>query len=118
VRRVGDAAAAVVAALLAFSGLVAILYAISTHLYAGGSDMATTILEGQAIGGGHLLLHGWILNRDSFWTTDALVFALAVRADGLRPSLLDLGPALVVAVTIVAGAFIAGEPALPEPPLS
>jgi hypothetical protein len=117
VRRIVDAdiggtarrVAPVVAALLAFCGLVLILYATSTHLYAGGSDMATTILQGQAMGGGDLLLHGWILNRDSFWTTDALVFAFAVRADGIRPSLLDLGPAVVVAFTVVVGALIARQ---------
>jgi hypothetical protein len=99
----------VVIALLGFAGLVPILDATTTHLYAGGSDMATTLLQGQAMGGGNLLLHGWIVTRDSFWTTDALVFALAVRAVGVRPSVLDLGPAVVVAMTVVVGALIARQ---------
>jgi len=87
VRRVG-------LVLSALAGLVVVLYGISTHVYAGGSDRATAILEGQAVSTGNPLLHGWILTRDSFWTIDAFFYGLAVHVGGLRPGLLNLEPAL------------------------
>ena len=99
----------VVRALFASTGLVLVLDAISARVYAGGSDRATAILEGQAVGSGNVLLHGWILTHDSFWTIDAFFYALAVRIGGLRPGLLNLEPALAVAIAVVAGAFVASR---------
>jgi len=98
-----------VVALFALAGLVLIFYATSARVYTGGSDRATAILEGQAMGCGNVLLHGWILTRDSFWTTDALFYTLAVRVDGLRPSLIHWEPAVVVAITVVVGALVASR---------
>ena len=102
VRRVG-------LVLSALAGLVVVLYGISTHVYAGGSDRATAILEGQAVSTGNPLLHGWILTRDSFWTIDAFFYGLAVHVGGLRPGLLNLEPALAVAVAVVIGALVASR---------
>ena len=99
----------VVRALLAFALLALMLDAISARVYAGGSDRATAILEGQAVGSGNVLLHGWILTHDSFWTIDAFFYALAVRIGGLRPGLLNLEPALAVAIAVVVGAFVASR---------
>ena len=99
----------VVRALFASTGLVLVLDAISARVYAGGSDRATAILEGQAVGSGNVLLHGWILTHDSFWTIDAFFYALAVRIGGLRPGLLNLEPALAVAIAVVVGAFVASR---------
>jgi hypothetical protein len=99
----------VVRVLLAVAGLVLTLYAVSTRVYIGGSDRATAILEGQAVGSGNVLLHGWILTHDSFWTIDAFFYALAVRVGGLRPGLLNLEPALAVAIAVVGGAFVASR---------
>jgi len=104
-RRVGTAAVGS----SAFAGLVLILYATSARVYAGGSDRATSILEGQAMGSGNVLLHGWILTRDSFWTTDALFYALAVRVDGLKPSLMHWEPAVVGAIAVLVGALVASR---------
>jgi len=104
-RRVATA----VLAASAFAGLVLVLYATSIHVYSGGSDKATLILAGQAMGGGNILLHGWILTSDSLWTTDTFLYALAVRAVGIRPSLFNLEPAVVVAITVVVGAFVASQ---------
>jgi hypothetical protein len=95
--------------LFASTGLVLVLDAISARVYAGGSDRATAILEGQAVGSGNVLLHGWILTHDSFWTIDAFFYALAVRIGGLRPGLLNLEPALAVAIAVVVGAFVASR---------
>jgi hypothetical protein len=104
-RRVGT----VVGALFALGGLAPILYTISTHVYLGGSDRATAILEGQAMGSGNPLLHGWILTHDSFWTIDAFFYALAVRIGGIWPGLLNLEPALAVTIAVVVGALVASR---------
>jgi hypothetical protein len=93
----------------ASTGLVSLLYATSIHTGAGDSDKATTILVGQAIGDGHLLLHGWILSPGSYWTSDAAFYALAVKLGGLRPGLLYAEPAFVAAVTISVGVLISFE---------
>ena len=61
------------------------------------------------MGSGNVLLHGWILTHDSFWTIDAFFYALAVRIGGLRPGLLNLEPALAVAIAVVVGAFVASR---------
>jgi len=98
-------------------GLVFLLYAAAIHANSGDSDGASVILEGQAIAHGHFLLHGWALSLDSFWTVDALFYAVAVLLDGLRPSLLYAIPALLAALVIVAGVLMAragrrGAPAI------
>jgi len=93
-----------------FAGLVALLYGISVHTAAADSDKATTMLVGQAMSNGHLLLHGWILAPGSYWTSDALFYALAVRfAGGLRPGILYAEPAVVAAAAISAGVLLAVE---------
>jgi hypothetical protein len=91
------------------AGLVVLLYATSAHDRAGTSDTATVILEGQAIAAGHLLLHGWTLTFASYWTSDATFYAAAVGFGGLRPGLLYAGPAVIAALVIAAGVFIARE---------
>jgi hypothetical protein len=98
-----------VATVAGFSGLMFLLYARSVHDQAGTSDKATVILEGQAMASGHLLLQGWNLTFASYWTSDAPLYALAVRLDGLRPALLYLGPAVMAALVVIAGVFIARE---------
>ncbi len=85
------------------------MYATSVHATAGTSDKATTILAGQAMGDGHLLLHGWILPPGNYWTTDAAFYAVAVRLGGLRPGLLYSEPAVLAVLTIVIGIVIARE---------
>jgi hypothetical protein len=97
------------ATIAGFAGLIFLLYATSAHHQVGTSDRATVILEGQAIGSGHLLLHGWSLTLASYWTSDAPFYAVAVRLDGLRPGLLYLGPAVMGALIIAAGVLIARE---------
>ncbi len=98
-----------VKAVSAVAALALMLDALSARVYAGGSDRATAVLEGQAMNGGNLLLHGWILTHDSFWTVDAFFYALAVHIGGLRPGLLNLEPALAVAMAVVVGATVAGR---------
>jgi hypothetical protein len=96
-------------AALVFAGLVLLLYAISAHEQAGDSDRANVILEGLAMGNGHVLLHGWTLTFASYWSSDAPFYSVAIALFGLRPGLLYIGPAVMAALTIAVGALIARE---------
>lgn len=73
------------------------------------SDGATVVLEARAIASGNVLLHGWILSLDSWWTLDAAWNALAVALAGVTPVLLLAVPAVVCALTVVAGAALASD---------
>jgi hypothetical protein len=91
-------------------GLAAILvlaagefYLASAHGYAGTSDKATLLLEGQAIAHGDWLLRGWSLPFDSFWTSDDLVSAVLVRIAGLSAPVMHLDSAILAALFLVVG---------------
>jgi hypothetical protein len=93
----------------AFVVLVALLYAAARHAFAGDSDGATVVLQGQAMGSGNLTLHGWALSLDSFWTVDAVVYGLVELVTGMRGSLLFLVPAIIAAAVVVVGVVLARD---------
>jgi len=99
----------VVGVLGGFGGLMLLLYATSIHTAAATSDKATTVLVGQSIAQGHLLLHGWTLPPGNYWTTDSAIYAIAIRIFGLRDGLLYSEPAAIAALTVLAGVFFARE---------
>lgn len=85
------------------AGLVVVLYAAGVHAFGGSSDGATVVLEGQALRGGDIGLHGWALSLDSFWTVDVVLNALGVLIVGLHASLLALVPAVVAVLVVAVG---------------
>lgn len=95
--------------LVALGAVTYWFYVVSVHLFPGGSDKASTILAGQAMGGGNWILHGWILTGDSLWATDVLFYAGAVHIFGLRPILFNVEPAVVAALCVLVGALIAAH---------
>ncbi len=97
------------ASICGFVALVALLYTVSLHNVVGNSDGATVILEGQSMTGGNVMLHGWALSLDSFWTIDALFYMLVEFVTGVREILINLVPALIAAVTIVVAAWLARD---------
>ncbi len=99
----------VVVGLAAFTALVALLYTVSVHNVVGDSDGATVVLEGQSMAGGNVMLHGWALSLDSFWTVDAPVYMLVELVTGMRGLLLQLVPAVIAASVIVVGAWLARD---------
>jgi hypothetical protein len=100
--------AGVVAALLAVSvGSVALLDVIVRSVAIGDSDGATVVLEGQTMGAGHLLLPAWSLSLDSFWSIDAIFYAVAVHLFGVRGNLIFLVPAVIAAAVILVAASMA-----------
>ena len=94
--------------LLAVSvGSVALLDVIVRSVAIGDSDGATVILEGQTMSAGHLLLPAWSLSLDSFWSIDAIFYAIAVHFFGVRGNLIFLVPAVIAAVVILVAATMA-----------
>ncbi len=100
------AAAGVAAGVVA---LTALLYAVSHHAFAGDSDGATVVLEGQSMSAGHVALHGWALSVDSFWAVDALFYTVGVLLIGVRSALLHLVPAFIASLVVLFGVLIARE---------
>jgi hypothetical protein len=100
--------AATAAALLAVAvGSIALLDVIVRSVAIGDSDGATVILEGQTMSAGHLLLPAWSLSLDSFWSIDAIFYAIAVHLFGVRGNLIFLVPAVIAAVVILVAATMA-----------
>ena len=68
----------------------------------GNSDGASVALEGQAMGNGNVLLHGWSLSYDSFWTS-TIFYALGSVIVDVRPSLFFAVPAIIATTVILVG---------------
>ena len=79
---------------------------VSLHIFAGNSDGATVVLEGQSISSGNLLLHGWSLSNDSFWSIDAMFYAIYVHIEGVKDEALHVVPAFIAALVIVLGLWL------------
>jgi hypothetical protein len=81
------------------------MYSLAVHANSTSvdSDGATVILQGQAVATGHVLLHGWTLSLDSWWTLDVVFYALATAVVGVRPVLLLAVPALIAALVVLMG---------------
>ncbi|MHB8294814.1 MAG: hypothetical protein ACYDH5_09380 [Acidimicrobiales bacterium] len=91
------------------AGLVVGFYLAAAHVPIGNSDGATVILEGKAVAQGNLLLRGWALSLDSFWTVDVPFYAAAVMFAGVRPSLLYAVPAVIASLSVVTAALVARD---------
>lgn len=98
-----------IVAVVACIALFVLLCAVSLHDYTPDSDAATVALEGQAMAHGHLLLNGWSIPLDSFWTVDALWYLAAIVPFGLDPVALNLVPAAIAAAVILLGVVMAVE---------
>ena len=99
----------------ALPGAIVVLAALSTvwldviarHATSSNSDSATVVLEGQAMSAGHLLLSGWTLSLDSFWTVDVPFYAAAVRVAGVSRNLIYTVPVVIAALTFLVVALMA-----------
>jgi len=65
------------------------------------SDNAALILEASSFLHGNLLLRGWSLAPDTFWTIDIPINALLMAIRGFTPSLMYNAPALIYALVVV-----------------
>jgi len=89
--------------------LLAWMYALTVHANSTSvnSDGATVILQGQAVASGNVLLHGWVLSLDSWWTLDSVFYGMVTAVTGVRGYLLLVGPALIAGLVVVVGAAMA-----------
>lgn len=97
----------ILAATIGIVALSALLLEASLHAFAGNSDSATAVLEGAAISHGHVGLHGWSLTADSFWSVDAVFYAIATMFVGVRAVLMNAVPSVIAALIIATGALFA-----------
>jgi hypothetical protein len=88
-------------------GLSALFFFISIRTSIPDSDGATAILEGQSMAAGHLVLHGWALSLDSFWTIDAAFNTVGVWLLGVKSTSLHLVPAFIAALVVLVGIVLA-----------
>jgi hypothetical protein len=89
--------------------LVLVLDVASLHAQFPSSDQASLVLEGQALAHGNLLLHGWSLSLDSFWTAEVPFYALGSMLFGVNRLELSLVPAALAASVIVVGILLAAD---------
>lgn len=94
-----------------FAALVALFYFEGLHAFPGNSDKAMLFFQGQAIAHGNVLLKGWVVALDSYWTSDTLLSALGIAIVGVRPVLSNLEPAVVAALVTCAGMLVAADAA-------
>jgi len=89
--------------------MMAWMYALTVHANstAVNSDGATVVLQGQAVASGNVLLHGWILSLDSWWTLDVACYGILTSIVGVQGYLLLAGPALIAGLVVIVGAVIA-----------
>ena len=64
------------------------------------------ILQGRAVASGNVLLHGWILSLDSWWTLDVAFYGMPLRSSGVRGDLLLAGPELIAGLVVIVGAVL------------
>ena len=79
---------------------------IARHATNANSDGATVVLEGQAMSAGHLLLAGWSLSLDSFWTVDVPFYAVAIRLTGVTRNLIFTVPSVIAALVFLVSALL------------
>lgn len=94
---------------VAVGALIGLLTLASARAVTGNSDGATVVLQGRAMASGNLLLNGWRLSVDSFWTVDALFYAVAVGLAGVRSGLVHVVPAAIAALIVVVGVALARD---------
>lgn len=87
--------------------VLALLYLRLSATVPVNSDDSVFVLQGQAIGGGNVLLRGWTLPADTFLTTDLPLYALLVAVRGVSPGVVHAAGAIVYSVLVVAAALLA-----------
>jgi len=98
-----------VAKLAALCAVVAVLDRAAVRSIAPNSDAASLVLEGQSVLHGNLLLHGWALSLDSFWTSEVPFYAAAVLVVGVHGVLLALVPAVLLGLVTAVGLMIVAD---------
>ncbi|HWD24318.1 MAG TPA: hypothetical protein VG368_02540, partial [Acidimicrobiales bacterium] len=92
------------------AGVFALLDVASVHWVAANSDGATIVLQGQSMRSGSILLSGWSLPLDSFFTTEVPFYAIADALVGLGHGLVNAVPAVIASVVVLVAVALAARP--------
>jgi len=95
------------------AGLVVFLNAVSWRAFGGNSDDANALLAGHALVHGNVLLHGWQLPTDSYWSVDLPLYGIASLVTGVGQSLLHIVPSAIAAAVVLAAVVLAVRDAPP-----
>src|SRR2546423_6059027 len=94
----------------AMAAVGALLFALCERLSAMASltsDSANAVLQGQAIAGGNVLLHGWTLSRASFLATDLPFYAVTVALRGASPQAAHDAGAAIFTLLVLSACLLA-----------
>lgn len=89
-----------------FVGLFLLAVAASRRL-PGNSDNASEILQALSMLHGNVLLHGWNLGADTWWTLDGVAYAAGIILAGFTPALIHTVPAFLYVATSLLAALLA-----------
>ena len=98
-----------------FVGVVALLASTATRLTTDpgvgslDSDTATPVLQAQSVLQGHVLLGGWRMLYDSYWTVEVPFYAAGALVTGVDPVLLYVIPAILAVLLLITAALLARE---------
>jgi hypothetical protein len=106
---------AVIVALVLLALWVSFLYTLSWRARLGNSDNANAVLAGHEMIRGNILLRGWILPADTYWSIDLPVFGLFTAVAGVGPAAMYGVPLLLATAVILVGARLAGRGRPPAP---
>jgi hypothetical protein len=89
--------------------LTIVLYFIFNRFFATivhNSDNASLYLEAKSVIDGNILLKGWTLPPDSFFTSDLLIAMLFVYIKGITPTLMNNVPAAIYAMLLISSILL------------
>src|SRR5687767_13183887 len=90
-------------------GWMVFAHALSWHVRVGDSDNANAIFAGHDLVRGNLLLSGWRLPIDSYWTVDLPLIGAFTALFGSGAFVLHAVPVFIAAGLIGLGAVLAGR---------
>jgi hypothetical protein len=73
------------------------------------SDTATPVLEAQSILQGHVLLDGWRMLYDTFWSVEVPFYVAGVAVTGVSPVLLYVVPAILAVLLLLTAGLMARQ---------
>lgn len=71
------------------------------------ADSANAVLQGRAMAGGNLLLHGWTLSGASFIATDLPFYGLIAAVRGVSPAVAHDAGAAIYTLLVLSACFLA-----------
>lgn len=94
-------------ALVVAIGLLTLAYWRLSATVPVNSDDANFVLQGLAIARGNVLLAGWTIPADTFYTTDLPFYTAAAAVRGVSPSVVHTVAALVYALLVAVACLLA-----------